>query len=518
MAEKALQIAWISNIIFEPYMQACINGAFMPTGDSVLLNCVMYEEIDSNSEILKKADVVVVCLNFEELYPNLIAAVLKSDYKIDQICYDIKKNNLELLSLIKSISKAKIIWFGFENYLTNDHILFGSKYMLSGLIDIVNLSLSEILTDDVFVDFKKLIALCGICNSYNIKGKYRWNAPYSKELIKQMSDEVYKQYLIHTGQTKKCLVLDCDNVLWGGILSEDGIEGIKLSKGGLGKPYYDFQNFVLTMYQHGVILAVCSKNDEKDVMRVFREHSEIPLKEKHISCFMVNWENKPSNIERIAEYLKIGLDSIVFVDDSSIEIESVKSLLPEVTAIQFDKYMDYEPFSCFNLRTDYDIEEVEKRTQTYQTNGLRNELKNNSADYTEYVKSLSVVADIHKAIPAEFSRIAELTQRTNKCTNGKRYTVEDIKERDTLPNVSLYSVSVSDRFSDLGLVGAMEVENDRLTLFSLSCRALGREVEQIMIDYLATNHQIKSFDFISTNKNEKLQEVLKEIIKENTAQ
>ena len=146
----------------------------------------------------------------------------------------------------------------------------------------------------------------------------------------------------------------------GGILSEDGIEGIKLGKSGLGRPYYDFQNFVLKLYQHGVILAVCSKNDEEDVLRVFREHSEIPLKEKHISCFMVNWENKPSNIERIAEYLNIGLDSIVFVDDSSIEIESVKSLLPEVTAIQFDKYMDYEPFSCFNLRSDYDIEEVEK--------------------------------------------------------------------------------------------------------------------------------------------------------------
>ena len=323
MAEKALQIAWISNIIFEPYMQACINGAFMPTGDSVRLNCVMYEETDSSSEILKNADIVVVCLNFEEIYPNLIAAVLKSDYKIDQICDDIKKNNLELLSLIKSISKAKIIWFGFEDYLTNDHILVGSKYMLSGLIDRVNLSLSEILTDDVFVDFKKLIALCGICNSYNIKGKYRWNAPYSKELIKQMSDEVYKQYLIHTGQTKKCLVLDCDNVLWGGILSEDGIEGIKIGKSGLGRPYNDFQNFVLTMYQHGVILAVCSKNDKEDVLRVFRENSEMPLKEKHISCFMVNWENKPSNLERIAEYLNIGLDSIVFVDDSSTDCYSI---------------------------------------------------------------------------------------------------------------------------------------------------------------------------------------------------
>lgn len=178
MAEKTLQIAWISNIIFEPYMQACINGAFMPAVDSVRLNCVMYEEFDSNTEILKKSDIVVVCLNFEELYPNMISAALESDYKIDQICNDIKKNNLELLSLIKSISKAKIIWFGFEDYFTNDYILFGSKNKLSGLIDRVNLSLRENLSDDTFVDFKKLIALCGICNSYNINGKYRWNAPY----------------------------------------------------------------------------------------------------------------------------------------------------------------------------------------------------------------------------------------------------------------------------------------------------------------------------------------------------
>lgn len=515
MAEKALQIAWISNIIFEPYMQACINGAFMPTGDSVRLNCVMYEEIDSSSEILNNADLVVVCLNFEDLYPNLISAALESDYKIDQICDDIKKNNLKLLSLIKSISKAKIIWFGYEDYFTKDHILFGTKNNTSRLIDGVNLSLRENLTDDVFVDFKKLIALCGIRNSYNAKGLYRWNAPYSKELIKLMADEVYKQYLIHTGQTKKCIVLDCDNVLWGGILSEDGIEGIKLGKSGLGRPYYDFQNFVLTIYQHGVILAVCSKNDEEDVLRIFREHSEMPLKEKHISCFMVNWENKPSNIERIAEYLNIGLDSIVFVDDSSVEIESVKSLFPEVTAIQFEKYMDYEPFSCFNLKYDYDFEEVEKRTRTYQTNRLRNELKNNSADYAEYVKSLNVVADIHKAIPAEFSRIAELTQRTNKCTNGKRYTVEDIKKRAILSNVSLYSVAVTDRFSDLGLVGTMEVENDRLTLFSLSCRALGRDVEQIMTDYLLANHQIESIDFISTNKNIELHKKLSAIINQN---
>lgn len=515
MAEKAIQIAWISNIIFEPYIQECIKSAFLPTEHSVRLDCVMREEIDSNTETLTKADIVVVCLNFEEMYPNLMVAAQDSDYLVEQIFNDIKNSNLELLSLIKSISQAKIIWFGFEDYFTNDYILFGTKDKLSGLIDRVNLSLCEALHDDIFVDFKRLIALCGICNSYSVKGKYRWNAPYSKELIKLMADEVYKQYLIHIGQTKKCLVLDCDNVLWGGILSEDGIEGIKLGRSGFGRPYYDFQNFVLTMYRHGVILAVCSKNDEEDVLRVFREHSEMPLKEKHISCFMVNWENKPSNIEKIAKHLNIGLDSIVFVDDSPVEIDSVKSLLPEVTTIQFDKYMDYTPFSCFNLRSEYDMEDVEKRTQTYKTNSLRNKLKKSSTDYAEYVKSLGVVVDIHKAIPAEFSRIAELTQRTNKCTNGKRYTIENIKNRTLLPNVSLYSVSVSDRFSDLGLVGAMEIENDRLTMFSLSCRALGRDIERTMLDYLLSNHHIYSFDYLPTNKNGELQKALSGIINNN---
>lgn len=509
-----IKIVFVSNIVVAPYLSAYLAKSFSESKMDVQLLYISYAEIDENKELLQNADVIVVCLNFEELYPNLVATTLRLDYKMDQVCKDIGNSNLELLSLIKSTSKAKIIWFGFEDYFTKNYILFGGKDLYS-LIDRLNLLLCEALSDDIFVDFKRLIALCGIRNSYSVKGKYRWNAPYSKELIKIIANEVYKQYLIHIGRTKKCLVLDCDNVLWGGILSEDGIEGIKLGKNGLGRPYYDFQNFVLTMYHHGVILAVCSKNDEEDVLRVFRDYSEMPLKEKYISCFMVNWESKPSNIEKIAEYLNIGVDSIVFVDDSFAEIESVKALLPEVTAIQFNKYMDYESFLCFNLKFDYDIQDIEKRTQTYQTNGLRNELKKNSANPAEYVKSLDVVVDIHAIVPAEFSRVSELTQRTNKCTNGKRYTLEDIKRRTLLHAVSLYSVSVSDRFSDLGLVGAMEIENKCLTLFCLSCRSLGRGVEHVMIDYLLTNHQLQLLDFLPTGKNDELQKILYAIINRN---
>lgn len=174
--------------------------------------------------------------------------------------------------------------------------------------------MSDTLKDNAsFINLKRLITEIGVANAYNSKGKYCWNAPYSNALVEAAVKEIHKQYFIEKGITKKCLVLDCDNVLWGGILSEDGIENIKLGGSGFGRPYQDFQRFVLSLYYHGVILAVCSKNDLSDIMIMFREHSEMVLKEEHIAYSQVNWDNKPTNIKRIAETLNISLDSIVFL-------------------------------------------------------------------------------------------------------------------------------------------------------------------------------------------------------------
>ena len=129
-------------------------------------------------------------------------------------------------------------------------------------------------------------------------------------------------------------------------------------------------------------------------------------------------------------------------------------------------------------------------------------------DHNEYIAALELKVEIHEAHPIEFNRISELTQRTNKCTNGKRYTVFEIKERVKSKAVKLYSVSVADRFSDLGLVGAIEVDCDTLTLFSLSCRALGREVEKRMIEFIFVKHQINNIVFESTGKNTNFKEIL----------
>ena len=351
------------------------------------------------------------------------------------------------------------------------------------------------------IDLKFIIAQVGIEHAYNLKNKYRWNAPYSKELVRFMTNEVYKQHLINLGDTKKCLILDCDNVLWGGVLLDDGIEGIQVSITGAGQQYREFQKFILYLYQHGIILAICSKNEESEVIRVFREHTGMLLKEEHIACFRCNWDNKPDNIRDISEILNIGIDSIVFVDDSTFEIESVKALLPEVTAVLYNRDTIYDELSCFNLKRDVDPQVVRERTNTYKTNALRSELHKSSLSFEDYVSSLEMVVDIHESRIHELSRISDLTQRTNKCTNGRRYTLENLKEKFSMCNYKLYTVCLSDKFSDLGIVGVIGIENYSLDLFSLSCRALGRGIEDKMLN-LSIEKGINNAFFVETTKNE----------------
>lgn len=505
------RISLISNICFEPYWRTYVEQYWGVSFNSIELKFISYESYQDDIGEIASSDIILVCLNFEELYPDLF-----NDTFAGKITYkDVEKDCLricsELYSDIKKHSKAVVSWFGFEDYCA-DRLKFGSSPVFQGLVDRINLFLFDLIPKDSFIDLKRLIASIGIRNAYDVKGKYRWNAPYSKELIRLMADEVYKQYQITNGITKKCLVLDCDNVLWGGILSEDGIENLKLAGSGFGRLYQDFQRFVLSLYYHGVILTICSKNDLSDVLNMICKHSEMILKEEHIACFQVNWEDKPSNIRKIAEKLNIGLDSMVFVDDSPVEIEAVKALLPEVTTVLFHRDMDYSQFSCFNLKSDVKLDDIEKRNETYRTNAKREDLKEQSGSYEEYVKALEVKTEIHRIVPMEYSRVSELTQRTNKCTNGRRFTVQEIKECVETGKIDFYSVHVSDRFSNLGLVGAFAISGNALVLFCLSCRALGRSIENSMLEYISSNNSIDIIDYYKTGKNAWLKALIEEKI------
>lgn len=456
---------------------------------------------------------VIVHLSFASMYPDAINKIANNEYEIDFLYHETLNLCFALQCRLNVITNVPIIWLGFEDYCYQYSHVFGHTFLMNGLIDSLNVSLvKQINYPDVFIDFKNLIASVGISNFYSIKNAQRWGAPYSQQTVNLICKEIYKQYLINCGTTVKCIVLDCDNVIWGGVLSEIGIENILISPNDMGKSFWEFQNFLLTLYYHGIILAVCSKNDEEDVLRVFREHDGMILKEKHISCFQVNWSNKIENIKKISETLNISLKHIAFIDDSIFEIESVRCVLPEVVSIEYDREKVYEHLGGFiNLRDIVDIANVEKRVVTYKTDEKRRELKESSCSFEEYIKSLGTIIDIHISQPVEYARLSELTQRTNKMTNGVRYTVNELYNK-VEEGYTLLTVKVSDKFSDLGILGVMGISEQTLDLFSLSCRALGRNIEEELIKY-ALDFDIKKCRFVSTGKNEGLlDELLGELL------
>lgn len=503
---ETVNINMISNIVFEPYFQPFISDIFVESGMSVNVTYLNTQEYQSaeNVDKMRNADLLIVALNFEYLYPNSINDICSGMKSIDDYIDISVYNCSQVYQYIKSKTHAHILWLGFEDYCYQYNFA-------NNIIDQINNYITAMIEGtDIYVDVKRIIANVGIKAAYDSKGKYRWNIPYSKQLISELCNEIHKQYLVLKGISKKCIVLDCDNVLWGGILSEDGIENIHLGTSGLGRSFQDFQRYLLNLYFHGVILSVCSKNDLSDVIKMFRGHSEMILKEEHIACFQVNWDNKAVNINKIAEALNIGLDSMVFIDDSEFEIGSVKSILPEVTTILYNRDTVKEQLSCFNLKPKVDMDIIEQRNRTYRTNKQREFLKSEYQNFNDYLQALEMKIDIHQALPIEYSRIAELTQRTNKCTNGKRYTVAELKEKVLSDIYKLYSVSVSDKFSDLGLVGVIGINDKILDLFSLSCRALGRNVEDKIFKVIA-RESVNDFIFISTGKNDNIKEVLEKI-------
>lgn len=506
--KKEINLIVISNITFEPYFTRCINNIFQTINTNVNTIFVPYEEYFIIETERFRCDYVCICLNFDCLFYAQNMDTLLSKTSSVRLYEEVELAYFTMYNYIKSRLNSPVLWFGFEDYYHTQPFFLGHTIICDGMVDNMNIRLYGLLEPlDTFIDLKRIIAQVGIQHAYNPKGKYRWNAPYSKELTELMCQEICKQYLIHNGQTKKCIVLDCDNVLWGGILSEDGIEKIQLGSG-LGQSYQDFQRFLLTLYYHGVILTICSKNDEADVLRVFREHSGMVLKEEHIACFKVNWNNKPDNIREIADELEIGLDSMVFIDDSEFEIHSVETMVPEVIAVQYERDSVYGKLSCFNLKSHIDIQQVQKRNQTYRANVSRQKIKLQSASYDEYISALEMKIDIHKALSTELARISELSQRTNKCTNGTRYTVEKLQEQLCTGTYKLYAVYVSDKFSNLGLVGAIGIQKNEVDLFSLSCRALGRSVEEQMLEFIK-KQQVSKFSFVTTHKNRDLYNKIK---------
>lgn len=315
---------------------------------------------------------------------------------------------------------------------------------------------------------------------------------------------------------KKCLVLDLDNTLWGGILGEEGMEGIKIGGDYPGKAFAYWQKALLSLKKSGVMLAVCSKNNEADVLEAWESHPSMILRKEHFVAWRINWQDKATNIKELSEELNIGLDSMVFVDDNPTERELIKQMLPMVTVPDFPSrpyelmaFFDQLANNCFRV---YSITEEDlKKTEQYQANARRAAEKNKFSDFNDYLKSLEIKIDILPLDRFNLSRLAQMTQKTNQFNlTTRRYTENDIT-RMADEGCLIYAVSVSDKFGDNGITGEiiLRPKDDSIIsidTFLLSCRILGKGIEFAFIDTILNmlakeDYKTIEATFIKTAKN-----------------
>ena len=365
---------------------------------------------------------------------------------------------------------------------------------------------------------KELILEEGRKLFYDRKIWYLGNCPYSIKACALIANLIGEHLCCAFEPRKKCIALDLDGTLWGGVIGEDGINGIKLSNHKEGARYYDMQKCLLDLKNKGVMLAIISKNNREDVEKVFAEHPFMVLKAEDFVAKEINWEPKNINIMRIAEKLNIGTEAIVFLDDNPAERANMAANCPEVTVLDFSKdtsslpELITETYRKFFKQTDLTNEDIIK-TEQYQQNIKRNELKSKAASYDDYLKNLDIKVDIHLMQDEESARTVQLINKTNQFNlTTRRYTEQDISQFIEDPNSEVIVAKMKDRFGDEGLIAVIVIEYQQNTAaiieFLMSCRVMGRKLESCILfelsKYIKNTHlgitDIKG-EFIKTAKN-----------------
>lgn len=400
---------------------------------------------------------------------------------------------------------------------SNEHRLPGSQRWL---IECLNYRLRE-AADAAGVDILALdirLAQDGLAS---------WHSPVlwhrAKQEISPAAAGLYGEYVARLitaqkGRSKKCLVLDLDNTLWGGVIGDDGLNGIVLGQGSaLGEAFVAFQSYAKELSMRGIILAVCSKNDESNALAPFSEHPEMVLRTSDIACFVANWQDKPANIKIIAERLNIGIDSLVFADDNPFERNIVRRELPAVSVPELPEdpalyarcIADAGYFEGVRLSAD-DFE----RSRQYQANLERANLMSSTTDLGSYLKSLNMELIWESWNPMTFQRVVQLINKTNQFNlTTRRYT--EAQAQTVLEDSSCLRLSfrLTDAFGDNGIIGIaiakpLAAQHEKLVIdtWLMSCRVLGRQVEEAMLNVIVDqSRRLKAShlvgEFIPSAKN-----------------
>lgn len=432
---------------------------------------------------------------------------------VDSFCEKLPKIPVLVSSIDVSVSRchsgAEIRWEPFfENRLTEEiHQLHKTGR------DVYILPVKELLSD------------MGRDNFYSPKMWYIGSMPYSMKGLSAINKLIVRYLAAIKGTGKKCLAVDLDNTLWGGVIGEDGAEGIVLSNTKEGARYKDTQRLIKKMKDHGVMVAIISKNNVEDVEPVF-SHPDMILQHDDFVAEKINWKSKPSNIREIAADLNIGLDAFVFLDDNPAEREQMREECPEVAVIDFPKDSSELPAAVAKAYDDYFFslevtEEDIRKTAMYKAETSRKTEFRAASSVEDFLKNLEMMMDIHYMTSEEEKRVVQLIGKTNQFNvTTRRYREEEVHALAGSEDSDVITVHVADKYGNQGLVAVVILrykgKRADIDTFLMSCRVMGRSLENEIMAQVRGMLQKKNIEvvgavYIKSAKNAPVQDLFEKL-------
>ncbi|MGH7720391.1 MAG: HAD-IIIC family phosphatase, partial [Gemmatimonadaceae bacterium] len=361
----------------------------------------------------------------------------------------------------------------------------------------------------------EMVTEIGRARAVNRRTFYQGHVPWSDALMGELARRCAGMTAAARGSATKCIVLDLDNTLWGGVLGEEGISGIAIGQSWPGREYLDFQRQLLELSRQGILLAVCSKNNEPEALAVFREHPEQLIRERHLAAYRINWSDKATNIRELAAELNIGVDHMMLLDDSPHERSWVRQQIPQMLvpelpadASQYAAFVASLPSLVVLQRTEEDAQ----RTQQYREQQVRESFREGVTSEEDFLRTLDLRVNIEPMTEATTQRVVQLLGKTNQFNlTTRRHDEATLRRNAEAGTWRIYTMRVTDRFGDFGLtaVGIAVPNGTRwhLDTFLMSCRVIGKSVESAFLARIAGDAQRAgaqelTAEFIDSGRNQ----------------
>lgn len=519
------RLAVLRSFTVEPAIPLLRADAFVRSLDLTVhlgdFNAYAQEILDADSSLYRFApDVVVVSVRTADLAPDLwhqYSGLAPEDVSL--AVQRVSQSFSQWIGVFRERSAAALVVHSLELPARASMGVLDAQQETgqSAAIRQINHALRQIAGEHrgVYVlDYDGLVAQHGRLRWHDEQKWLIARMPIAADHLVHLAREWMRFLVPLCGKTAKVLVTDLDNTLWGGVIGEDGMTGIKLGAEYPGAAYQNVQRAMLDLMRRGILLAICSKNNPEDAMEALENHPGMILRPEDFSAVRINWNDKAKNLREIASDLNVATDALAFLDDNPVEQEQIRTAIPEITVVDLPE----DPLAYAAAVRDCPVferlalsSEDQQRTTLYAEQHERSQAEQSFQSKNDFFRYLEQEAEIAPVSPVTLARVAQLTQKTNQFNlTTRRYTEQQIADLAARPGWQVLSIKLRDRFGDHGLVGVAitrdEAETCEIETFLLSCRVIGRAVETALLSHVARiaatrGRQRLSGQFIPTKKN-----------------